>query len=306
MEWSDRGKRLVATSVVMLFLAAVFVTLRLISRGRILHILGPTDWFIIVTLIVSVLNTVALGIHVTLGLGQPKQNLSLQDIETFFKVMYGAIIINNLGLVITKISVVLLFLDVFVVTWLRKATYCVLVLAIVGGMWTLLTKVFSCVPISGFWHVADPGRKCILVPMKYYVDSACNLALDFFLLFLPLPAILRMTLPWRQKLWIYSVAALGFFVCLMSIFRFHLIRINIASNDLTSHRHLRHLLVHDGDQCVHNYRLHSHLKPLFAKFWPRWFATPDESQMGETDDGSRPPTISSPSNRPACSNTAQV
>jgi hypothetical protein len=38
-------------AVFLAVLSSVAVLLRFISRGRILHILGPTDWFIAVTLV---------------------------------------------------------------------------------------------------------------------------------------------------------------------------------------------------------------------------------------------------------------
>ena len=51
MEWSKRGTHLFAYTVVMAVLSTVAVTLRFFSRGRILRVLGPTDWFLAVTLV---------------------------------------------------------------------------------------------------------------------------------------------------------------------------------------------------------------------------------------------------------------
>ena len=49
--WSDDVVGLYASIVVLTVLAAISVALRFISRGRILHVLGPTDWFMVVTLV---------------------------------------------------------------------------------------------------------------------------------------------------------------------------------------------------------------------------------------------------------------
>lgn len=127
--------------------------------------------------------------------------------------MYGEIIVNNLGVYLAKISVLLLFLDVFVISWVRRATYVVIVLATLCGLWTTLSNILFCIPIYKFWDFAmplEPDRKCIATPMKYYVDASLNLALDFVMLFMPLPVIWHMTLPWGHKLWLYSVFVLGF------------------------------------------------------------------------------------------------
>jgi hypothetical protein len=51
MEWTGRGARAFAFAVVMLLLSVVAVALRFISRGRILRVWGPSDWFIALTLV---------------------------------------------------------------------------------------------------------------------------------------------------------------------------------------------------------------------------------------------------------------
>jgi hypothetical protein len=51
MHWSGSGTRLFAYTTVMTVFAAVTVALRFVSRGRILRVLGPSDWFLAVTLV---------------------------------------------------------------------------------------------------------------------------------------------------------------------------------------------------------------------------------------------------------------
>lgn len=51
MEWTQAGVTVVAVAASLFLVSAFAVTLRLISRGRILHILGPTDWFMVLTLV---------------------------------------------------------------------------------------------------------------------------------------------------------------------------------------------------------------------------------------------------------------
>jgi hypothetical protein len=110
----------------------------------------------------------------------------------------------------TKLSVLLLFLDVFVITWVRKATYAVTAAVILHGAYVILTNVFICTPIQAYWHIEWPVRNCIDPPTKFFIDTALNTALDFVILFLPPPMIWSMMLPRRQKFWLCLLAALGF------------------------------------------------------------------------------------------------
>jgi hypothetical protein len=51
MAWAARGIGAFALAVVLVTLSTVFVALRFVSRGRILNIFGPADWFMLVTLV---------------------------------------------------------------------------------------------------------------------------------------------------------------------------------------------------------------------------------------------------------------
>jgi hypothetical protein len=123
--------------------------------------------------------------------------------------MYGAIIVNHLSLTLTKLSVLFLFLDVFVIGWIRKATYAIMIFWAFSGLWAVLSAVFFCVPIHAFWEPALRGRSCIPTPAKAFTDASLNLAFDLVMLFLPLPVIWPMTLPWRHTRWFYFVFTLG-------------------------------------------------------------------------------------------------
>ncbi|KAK4236996.1 hypothetical protein C8A03DRAFT_16409 [Achaetomium macrosporum] len=298
MEWADHGKRLFIWAVVMWALAAAAVMLRLISRGRILRVLGPTDWFIILTLLLSLINTIAIGFHVVHGLGHRIADLSWDEIRVFFQVVYGAVITNNLSLSLTKISVLLLFLDIFVLSWVRRVTYILIVLATLCGLFTLLSNILYCLPVSAFWDFTILDRRCIAVPFKYYVDAALNLTLDFAILFLPLPVIWPMTLPWRQKLWLYSVFVLGFFVCVISVLRFHFIDKSLLTSDPTYTGiylifwSMMEINVAIVIACIPT------LKPLVARLCPRLLTTPRSCESDEPNELPQPPTISSPRRQP--------
>ncbi len=51
MTWTETGRSIFAFAVVLSLLSAAAVTLRSICRARIPHILSPTDWFLLVTLV---------------------------------------------------------------------------------------------------------------------------------------------------------------------------------------------------------------------------------------------------------------
>jgi hypothetical protein len=123
--------------------------------------------------------------------------------------MYVAMILSSLTLIMTKISVLLLFLDIFVVTWVRKATYIVMGMVVLYGLWLVASTIVHCIPVYSFWDIFVPERKCFNFSAKWTADAAVNLALEVMIFCLLLPVLGSLTLPRRQKLWVCFAFSLG-------------------------------------------------------------------------------------------------
>lgn len=120
-----------------------------------------------------------------------------------------SLILSSLTLIMSKISVLLLFLNIFVVTWVRKATYIVMAMVVLYGLWLVTSTIFDCTPISSFWDLLHPDRKCLNFSIKWTADAAINFSLEVMIFCLPLPVLGSLTLPRRQKLWICFAFSLG-------------------------------------------------------------------------------------------------
>ena len=129
--------------------------------------------------------------------------------------MYAGSVVVQFSLLLTKISVLLLFLDFLVIGWPRKATYVIIVLVTLLGIWLVGSNILTCIPIESFWKQDVSDRRC-LGSQKWHADAAVNLVLDVAIFCLPLPVVWRLSLPWRQKLWLYIVFAMGFLSVLVS------------------------------------------------------------------------------------------
>ncbi|KAL2128964.1 hypothetical protein VTI74DRAFT_8403 [Chaetomium olivicolor] len=319
MDWTQTGTRVLACAVAQLLVSAVAVALRLISRGRILHILGPTDWFMVLTLVgvigaslknagARMLTTIPVlrlrHIHLRRdpyvclaanGLGCHIADLSHDEIRSFFKAMYMAMILSSLSLIMTKISVLLLFLDIFVITWARKATYIVMCMVVLYGLWLVTSTIVFGVPVYSFWDIFVPDRKCLFFSVKWTADAAVNLALEVLIFCLPLPVLGLLTLPWRQKLWVCFAFSLGGFVCIVSGMRFRYLDFQGLKFDppwggvMMAYWFTIEINVPIFIACIPT------IKPLVAKVCPRLLESAAGSEL--TNDCPNPPTISSPPSR---------
>jgi hypothetical protein len=118
-------------------------------------------------------------------------------------------LLSSLTLIMTKISVLLLFLDIFVVSRVRQATWVVLALVVLYGLWLVTSTIVHCIPVYSWWEIFLADRKCLNFSAKWTADASINFALEVMIFCLPLPVLGSLSLPWRQKLWICFAFSLG-------------------------------------------------------------------------------------------------
>ncbi|KAF4630698.1 hypothetical protein G7Y89_g7435 [Cudoniella acicularis] len=271
---SQRGLGVVVTSTVALAFAALAVTLRLITRHKILRFIGPEDWCIIAALIFSVGSTIGMCFQAKDGLGHHFKSLSHDNIVAYSKDFFATVILYNISITLTKVSILLLYIRIFGTTKLRNVCYVMFVIIIMYGAWLLGSSIFCCVPVARFWDRSIPG-KCLPPKLLTYLNASMNISTDLTLLILPLPVIHSLLLPRPQKMGLYFIFALGLFVCATSIFRLRVLQKSTYSRDTTwdfgDASIWSAIELNTGITCA----CLTTLKPLVAQFFPRLMASFD-------------------------------
>lgn len=113
---------------------------------------------------------------------------------------------------IVKVSLFILFMDIFgPVRWLR---YMAIIGMIVTGLFYATTSiVFAswCIPRRHqSYFDAMNSHRCAQSFRVMIIMGAVNVLSDFYLLFLPLPAVWSLNLPFRKKLAISAIFLTGF------------------------------------------------------------------------------------------------
>ena len=98
-------------------------------------------------------------------------------------------------------------------------------------LWNIFAGTFLCRPMAKLWNPQLPGV-CMSAEAYWVSAASINIALDFFVLLLPLPAITALHLPRRHKICIMLVFSLGFFVCIVSVVRLLTVHLLAAKGDL--------------------------------------------------------------------------
>jgi hypothetical protein len=124
--------------------------------------------------------------------------------------LYFRILVYVTGHTLAKISILCLYIRVFGTTPMRKVYYIMLVAITVNGVWLILSGVFSCVPIQGFWDPeASASAFCLPRKPMWFSNAAVNILTDFALFLGPMVVLRPMKMPRRQKMGLYVVFGLG-------------------------------------------------------------------------------------------------
>lgn len=121
---------------------------------------------------------------------------------------YSSIVVYNVAVCLTKISIVLQYRRIFIQTFLRHITLGFLILLSAWGITLSVMLPLVCTPVESFWNRAVPGR-CMNFKTVWYVMAGVNVATDFALFIMPIPVVSSLQLPRRQKLMLLAIFGLG-------------------------------------------------------------------------------------------------
>lgn len=102
----------------------------------------------------------------------------------------------------------------------RWANYITLAIVNVAGLILTFVNVFQCDPVSAAYLVIHPsGSKCTDIVTLYLSSSPVNIITDLAILFLPIPILTQMRLPFKQKAILVVTFSFGFFVAVVDVVR---------------------------------------------------------------------------------------
>ncbi|KAK3319163.1 hypothetical protein B0H66DRAFT_258056 [Apodospora peruviana] len=294
----DSGPRMVAAGFITWTIAFIFVVLRFWTRAMIVRRLGAADWCIALSLIAGAGTCVALLVEVRHGMGKHVWDVNLEvDGKPMLEAWWFSLLAYTLSLVFTKTSICLLYLTIFTIEWARKASWSLLAIVVVSNLWITISILTYCIPLQATWDLSIKASFCQSQD-AFWANTGINIGTDFLIFLLPIPAVLPLRLPYRQKVLLVGVFAIGFFVCLVSLVRLAiLIKAKEPSMDFTySGTELTYWTVIEIHTAIIIACIMT-LKPFAKRYFPRFLSisgnsTKDESSASSGDVpltiGSRP------------------
>ncbi|KAK3329282.1 hypothetical protein B0H66DRAFT_579121 [Apodospora peruviana] len=168
------------------------------------------------------------------GFGQHISNLSNSNKLTTLKLFYVAQAFYKLTINLTKASILLLYLCIFVKRLFRVACYALLAIVLAYMVATFASSVWQCTPIPRAWDKSIPGT-CISISANWHANAGFSIATDVLILALPMYPIYTSMLPGGQKVALIVVFALGLFFPTVLTISPVAPRSPASSTELTSH-----------------------------------------------------------------------
>jgi hypothetical protein len=101
--------------------------------------------------------------------------------------------------------------------------------------------MFLCQPISAYWDFKASGT-CMNAEVHFFSTAVVGIILDWAVWILPIPVVVRLKLPQKQKWGLVGVFGLGEIVCVVSALRLVLVWHYAHRGEVTSRSHPTHSL----------------------------------------------------------------
>ncbi|KAJ5151253.1 uncharacterized protein N7482_010505 [Penicillium canariense] len=217
---------------VTVILASIFVALRLVNRFAISKHSGWDDYSIIVAWILAFGLSFTVDFAVSKGLGLHKDRIPATGIHQLLVARYVAIVLFNPALMMTKVSILLLYLTIArrPHNFLRIGSYITLAVVVVGGLVLTFITAFQCRPVQAVYDINIKNPSCIPIEDIYLASVPVSLATDLAILVLPLPLLASLALRRWEKTILLLTFVLGVvFIIVVDVTRIYYLQLAAAS-----------------------------------------------------------------------------
>lgn len=122
---------------------------------------------------------------------------------------WASIIVYNVGLTLVKCSILCQFFRFFIEPKARATCWIALGTVATFGVCTMFGSIFGCTPIAFFWDKTFKDGHCMDLNVFWYVHAAFNIVSDLVIIILPIPVLIPLSLPRRQKYALILIFILG-------------------------------------------------------------------------------------------------
>ncbi|OGM42006.1 hypothetical protein ABOM_009502 [Aspergillus bombycis] len=150
-----------------------------------------------------------------------RANASKSDMINMMKMIIPGSTLYVTSLWLIKVGMVCFYKRLADRTHYQRIYNVVLVLLAATWLTIFLNIIFKCFPVDRIWDMDNPDRACSKKQSRinYWITILFNIFSDVIIICLPISQVLRLRMPFKQKLGVMSIFLLGIMVVITSIIR---------------------------------------------------------------------------------------
>ncbi|OJJ95770.1 hypothetical protein ASPACDRAFT_81829 [Aspergillus aculeatus ATCC 16872] len=146
--------------------------------------------------------------------------LTPDQINTYLKYVVPAATIYISSLALAKIALLMLYYRLLsMIRFWKYVINGVAIFIIAYSIALMLALIFACHPVGRNWDVTDTTGGCISRPGIYMATAVTNTLSDVVLILIPVPIVMKLTLPTVQKVGVFGMFLVGCLTIVTSIVR---------------------------------------------------------------------------------------
>lgn len=173
---------------------------------------GLDDYSIGVTLLVGIPNSILASVGlIQNGLGQDIWKVPFDTIYKFAYALYVMEVIYFALVALLKMSLLFFYLRIFPASRLRQLIWGTIIFNAIFGIVFVFVGIFQCKPISHYWRHWDGEDKgtCVNVNALAWANAAISIALDVWMIALPMSQVVKLNLHWKKKVGVGMMFGVG-------------------------------------------------------------------------------------------------
>ncbi|KAH7327789.1 putative PTH11-typeG-protein-coupled receptor [Stachybotrys elegans] len=230
----DRSREFTIVIDVISIISALFVVQRIVFKLWAKLPFGADDWFTVITEIFCVPGTV-IQIYgaVPNGLGRDFWTLGSGQRTDFFRNLYALQLLYLAQVSLLKLALLAFFMRIFTGTRIRRVLIGTVIFTAIYGTVFVAVAALQCTPINYLWQRWDGEHQgeCMNVNAIAWSHSSISIALDIWMLAIPLWELKKIALDWKKKVGVALMFLIGTFVTVVSIIRLQWI-VNFGARSL--------------------------------------------------------------------------
>ncbi|KAI8957757.1 hypothetical protein F5Y11DRAFT_363423 [Daldinia sp. FL1419] len=217
------GVQITIVGIVTTCLSLIFLGLRLWSRHILRTPLAHNDYMtIVVFFLTAALVSLCIAASFAGGFGYQLEEIAMTDphsFKHFLQLFVTAEILWAVANTGVKFSILSLYTTLFPNPKFIHVCYATMAFTVVFMLGSLMGTFFCCEPIQYAWDKSIPGGKCVGQRIAGFVSGVTNLAIDVFVVLLPMPMLYRLHMSLGSKLAIAVMFGVGAIIWVVSLLR---------------------------------------------------------------------------------------